>query len=60
LFRRWFEPGSHDIPDVSDIFATASDLSAPLYGLLFSMNCGLLRFYIAAVIAAGVALFLFL
>jgi hypothetical protein len=58
ILRKWFESGKHDIPDIDTLIPKGSRLSAPVFSILQSMNCGLLRFYIAAVIAVGLALML--
>ncbi len=60
LFRKWFEPRTHDIPDIDALVSRGNEFSSPLFSIMASVNCGLLRFYIAAVIAAGVALLLIL
>ena len=60
IFRKLFEPGEHDIPDMDTLISMGRECSSPVFSILESMNCGLLRFYIGAVIAAGVVLFLFL
>lgn len=58
--RKWFEPGTHDIPDIDTLISKGRECSSPLFFIMESMNCGLLRFYIAAVVAAGVILFVIL
>lgn len=56
ILRKWFGSGKHEIPDIDTLISKGSRLSAPVFSILQSMNCGLLRFYIVAVVAAGLAL----
>lgn len=57
VFRKWFTPGTHEIPDIDTLISKGRECSSPVFLVLQSINCGLLRFYIAAVVATGVALF---
>lgn len=57
ILRKWFTPGTHDIPDIDTLISKGRECSTPVFIAMQSMNCGLLRFYIAVVVAAGLALF---
>jgi hypothetical protein len=57
VFRKWFTPGTHEIPDIDTLISKGRECSSPVFLVLQSINCGLLRFYIAAVVATGVVLF---
>ena len=60
VFRKYLTPGTQDIPDIYTFLSKGRECSSPLFSIMESMNCGLLRFYIAAVVAAGVILFVIL